>query len=180
MYRQVDSLAPKRLFTQILLLQLVYYTIGLVFIAFYYIAAGRPFDFYVVFSWEPLRSDTTIGWTLSMVWLLDTFFSVLAMTVIVGRSKLALDFTLTLHGINIIVAWLVTGRFPASILWWAVQGLSMLLMVFLGTWTTKWRELRTSFFDSGSYEMIRPPPTTQRSPLPEQAEMKTKPKTVDS
>jgi hypothetical protein len=28
--------------------------------------------------------------------------------------------------------------------------------------------------------MIRPPPTTQRSPLPEQAEMKTKPKTVDS
>ena len=160
----VDSLAPKRLFYQIILLQVVYYILGLIFIAFYYIVSGNPFTFEVVFSWEPVRLDTTIGWTLSLLWLLDTFFSVLAMTVIVGRSKLAVDFTLTLHGINIIVAWLVSGKFPTSLLWWGVQACSVLLMSSLGTWTSQWRELRTTFFEGGSYEMV---PMTTTSPLEE-------------
>lgn len=155
-YRQIDSLAPKRLLYQIILLQVIYYLIGGILISFYYLVSGNPFDFMVVFSWEPVRRDTTIGWTLAMLWLLDTFFSVLAMTIIVGRSKLALDFTLTLHGINILVAWIVSGEFPSSLLWWGVQGLSVILMVTLGTWTSQWRELRTTFFDlEGSGERTR-------------------------
>lgn len=174
-YKQVDSLAPKRLFSQILLLQIVYYLIGGVIISFYYIVSGNPFSIYVIFSWEPVRMDTTIGWTLALLWLLDTFFSVLAMTIIVGRSKLALDFTLTLHGINIIVSWLVSGQFPASLLWWGVQGVSIILMVSLGTWTSQWRELRTTFFDledpssrtsrstNNDYELVENPASSSNS-----------------
>jgi hypothetical protein len=161
--KQIDTLAPMRLLKQIVLLQVVYYIMAIVLIAFTLIVGGERFKLETVFSWEPVRLDTTWGWALSMLWLLDTFFCVLAMTYIVGRSKLALDFTLTLHGINFIVAWLVSGKFPASPLWWGVQVVSTFLMVGLGTWTSQWRELSATFFDvgsssSGSYEMVMPSP----------------------
>lgn len=152
-YQQMDSLSPSKLFQQILLMQGVFYFIGTILISFTYIMSGQPFTFWLVFSWEPIRFDTTMGWTLAMLWLLDTFFSVLALTVIVGRSKLALDFTLTLHFIHLCVAWIVTRRFPTSWLWWLVQVISILLMVSLGTWTSQWRELRVTFFDN-EYEMV--------------------------
>ncbi|CAN6674442.1 protein Sys1p [Trichomonascus vanleenenianus] len=154
MYRQVDSLAPKRLLYQIMLLQVVYYVIALALVSFYYIISGLQFRVGYVFSWEEVRYDTTTGWVLTLLWLLDTFFSVAAMTIIVGRSKLALDFTLTLHGINVLVTWLVSGKFPASLMWWGLQIVSILLMVALGTWTSQWRELRATFFESQSYEMV--------------------------
>lgn len=158
-FHRVDALAPARLFKQIVLMQLFYYCIGLILIAFTYVISGHDFNLYVVFSWEPVRFDTTMGWTLSLLWLLDTFFSVLALSIIVGRSKLALDFTLTLHGIHVLITWAVTGRFPVSLLWWMVQGVSMLIMVSLGTWVSQWRELRTTFFES--YELLEGPKATE-------------------
>lgn len=158
---RTEFLAPKRLLSQILLLQVVYYAIGTVLIGFYYAISGEHFSIKIVFSWEQVQSSNTTGWSLALLWLLDTFFSVLAMTIIVGRSKLALDFTLTLHGINFLVVWLVSGRFPASLLWWGVQVLSILLMVSLGTWTSQWRELRVTFFDTTGYEMVDMPRSEQ-------------------
>jgi hypothetical protein len=157
-----DVLAPKRLFKQIVLLQVIYYAIATVLICFTYIVGGTPLDPELIFSWEPVRFDTSLGWLLSLLWLLDTFFSVLAMTFIVGRSKLALDFTLTLHFINVVVAWLASGKFPASPLWWCVQVVSIVLMVSLGTWTSQWRELRVTFFEE-AYELVDQGPQEQAS-----------------
>lgn len=111
------------------------------------LVSEHPFSLSLVFSWEPVRNDTTVGWTLVLLWLLDTFFSVLALTVVVGRSKLALDFTLTLHGIHFVICWVVSGKFPRSGLWWGLQIVSILLMLGLGTWSTQWRELRATFFE---------------------------------
>lgn len=142
-----NMFGPRQLLQQILVMQSIYYLIGFILILFTCIVSGEPFSLKVVFSWEPVRIDTTMGWTLFMLWLLDTFFSVLALTVVVGRSKLALDFTLTLHGIHLVVCWAVAGKFPASKLWWGLQLASILLMALLGTWTTQWRELRATFFD---------------------------------
>lgn len=151
----VDFLAPMRLFQQIVLMQVGYYLIGIVLIATTLLLSGYEFTLRIVFSWEPVTFGTTLGWLLAALWLLDMFFSVLAMTIIVGRSKLALDFTLTLHGINLVVAWLVAGKFPLSLLWWLVQITSVVLMVSLGTWTSRWWELRSTFFDTSSrYELL--------------------------
>lgn len=119
----------------------------MVLILFMSLVSEHPFSLNLVFSWEPVRNDTTVGWTLVLLWLLDTFFSVLALTVVVGRSKLALDFTLTLHGIHFVVCWIVSGKFPRSGLWWGLQVVSILLMLGLGTWSTQWRELRATFFE---------------------------------
>lgn len=149
-YYSTDSyLSPGHIFKQIVTLQLIYYGIGIALILFTCLMAGRPeFSLKLVFSWAPVTSKTTFGWTLFMLWLLDTVFSVIALTVVVGRSKLALDFTLTLHGIHLVICWFVEGRFPTSALWWGLQFLSIILMVILGTWTTQWRELRATFFDN--------------------------------
>lgn len=142
-----NMLAPRQLLQQILVMQGIYYLIGFILILFTCIVSGDSFTMSMVFSWEPVRIDTTMGWTLFLLWLLDTFFSVLGLTVVVGRSKLALDFTLTLHGIHFMVCWCVAGKFPASKLWWGLQVVSVLLMLLLGTWSTQWRELRATFFD---------------------------------
>lgn len=149
-YSSTESyLSPRPLFFQIITLQSIYYGIGFILILFTCIVSGTPpFSLRLVFSWSPVRSDTTLGWTLFLLWLFDTFFSVVALTVVVGRSKLALDFTLTLHGINLVVCWIVDGKFPASGLWWALQFTSIILMVSLGTWTSQWRELRVTFFNN--------------------------------
>lgn len=68
------------------------------------------------------------------------------LTVIVGRSKLAWDFAITIHAINFIVVFLYTRKFP-SFSWFFLQILSSLILIFLGTWTTRWRELRDTFFE---------------------------------
>lgn len=162
--------SPLRLFKQILILQVIYYVMAVVLICFSYLVGGEKVSFKTILSWEPIRFDTTWGWTLCMLWLLDTFFSVLAMTFIVGRSKLALDFTLTLHTINIFVMWAVSGSFPTSLMWWILQAVSIVLMVSLGTWTSQWRELRMTFFDESemgpvNYHPVQNTPTSNSRPL---------------
>lgn len=152
MARQSPVLAPKRLFLQIVELQAFYYSIGALLISFALVVSGIKWSPDYIFSWRPVRPDTSLGWELGLLWLLTTFFSVLGMAIIVGRSKLALDFALTLHGIHLLVVWIYTGHFPRSWLWWAVQGVSSILLVVLGIWTTQWRELKRTFFED--YEMV--------------------------
>lgn len=65
---------------------------------------------------------------------------------VIGRSKLAWDFAVTVHAINLFCCWMYEG-FPKSFSWWLLQVTSVLLMVGLGTYTTRWKELRDTFFD---------------------------------
>lgn len=151
MAKQSPILAPRRLALQIVQLQAFYYAIGLVLVTFTLIVLGLHWHARYVFSWEEVRSDTSLGWLLALLWIMDTFFSVLAMALIVGRSKLALDFALTLHGINLVVAWASSHRFPTSWLWWVTQVVSASVLIYLGKWASQWRELRRTFFED--YEL---------------------------
>ncbi|KAG5360525.1 Protein SYS1 [Yarrowia sp. B02] len=150
---RAEQLTPLSLLKQILLLQTIYYTIIVILVGFSCWVSGDAFHLGLIFDWHSVHYDTTIGWTISMLWLIDTVFTVLAMTVIVGRSKLALDFTVTLHVINIVVSTLYTRALPTNGLWWLIQATSTVLMTILGTWTSQWRELRKTFFEEG-YEMV--------------------------
>ncbi|CDK25711.1 unnamed protein product [Kuraishia capsulata CBS 1993] len=142
-----DTFSPSRIFAQIVLLQIFYYSVA--FILFYFTAsvAGYTFDFGWIFSWELISFGNTLGWTLSLLWLIDSLICVMFMTVIVGRSKLAWDFALTIHAVNLPVCWLYSGSFPKHAMWWFLQSVSSALMVGLGTWTTRWKELRETFFE---------------------------------
>lgn len=138
---------PLRITGQILLLQCFYYLTALV--AFYLVSLLNGYEFSVkwVFSWELIEPNNAMGLILFALWLFDSLLCVLFVTIIVGRSKLAWDFAITVHVLNLIVVWLYTGKFPTSLLWWCLQILSGVILVTLSTYSTRWKELRTTFFN---------------------------------
>lgn len=139
---------PTKLFFQIVVLQCFYYLSALVI--FYLVASLNAYDFKMdwIFLWEIVTQDNAMGLTLFVMWLFDSLLCVLFVTIIVGRSKLAWDFAVTVHIVNLIVVWVYTARFPTSLLWWCLQVLSGVLLVSLSTYMTRWKELRTTFFDN--------------------------------
>lgn len=144
--QSTDINNPSRLLFQIILLQCFYYLTALVI--FYLVSSLNGYDFQVewIFLWELITLDNAMGLTLFMLWLVDSLLCVLFVTIIVGRSKLAWDFAITIHIINLIVVWVFTKKFPTSILWWCLQVLSGLILLTLSTYLTRWKELRTTFF----------------------------------
>lgn len=142
-----DFLSPSKIALQIVLLQIFYYITASVL--FYCWAKLVGYELQILnwlFSWEYISYATTLGISISLLWLFDSLLCVLFLTVIVGRSKLAWDFAITIHAINFIVVVLFTHRFP-SLSWILLQIMSSLILIFLGTWTTRWRELRDTFFE---------------------------------
>lgn len=146
--QSTDITNPSKLLVQIVILQCFYYLSALVI--FYLVASLNGYDFKIdwVFSWELVSSENALGLILFLLWLFDSLLCVLFVTVIVGRSKLAWDFAITVHIINLIVVWVYSRKFPTSVLWWCLQVLSGVLLVTLSTYSTRWKELRTTFFDN--------------------------------
>lgn len=152
-----DSFSPMKILIQIVLLQCFYYiTAGIIAFAVS-VLLGLNFQFEWIFSWEFVSLENTLGLTLIGIWLFDAFICVVFMTFVIGRSKLAWDFALTVHAINVVVVWAFSGKFPTGIVWWALQIVSSILLVILSTYTTRWKELRDTFFEGlADGEITRP------------------------
>ena len=71
---------PLKILTQILILQAIWYFVATVLILFTALVAGRHFTFDMVLSWRSLRGDTTVGWMLGLVWLLNSFIGYAALS----------------------------------------------------------------------------------------------------
>lgn len=147
-----DITNPSKLLLQIIILQCFYYLSALVI--FYLVSSLNGYDFKIdfVFLWELISLENAMGLILFALWLFDSLLCVLFVTIIVGRSKLAWDFALTVHIINLLVVWIYSGKFPTSTLWWCLQVMSAVLLVTLSTYLTRWSELRTTFFN----DMLEP------------------------
>ena len=65
------DLAPLRILKKIILLQLSYYISAIILIVFTVLVAGRPLSFDLLLSWRTIRADSTVGWMLALVWLLN-------------------------------------------------------------------------------------------------------------
>lgn len=142
-----ESQSPGKIVIQIILLQMFYYLTAAVL--FYGWATLCGYDINLkqwLFTWQDIDFSNSFGISLSALWLIDSLICVVFLTVIVGRSKLAWDFAITIHAINLVVVWTHTGLFP-SLAWFVLQFLSTLILVFLGTWFTRWRELKDTFFE---------------------------------
>ena len=68
--RVSEPFQPLRTLAHIVLLQGTYYLAATVLILFTALVAGKPFGADLVFSWRAVRGDTTVGWTLALVWML--------------------------------------------------------------------------------------------------------------
>lgn len=66
------DLSPVRILSQIILLQLAYYGCAAILIVFTALVAGKEVSIDLLFSWRSLRGDTTVGWTLGLVWVLNS------------------------------------------------------------------------------------------------------------
>jgi hypothetical protein len=64
--------APLRILRKILLLQVAYYLTASVLIVFTVLVAGHDLSLDLLFDWHTVRSDTTVGWMLAMIWLLNS------------------------------------------------------------------------------------------------------------
>ena len=77
-----------------------------------------------------------------------TLCSSVFILLLIARSKLVLDFALTIHFIHLIVTSFYTHAVPTNLFWWALQICSASLMTSLGVWACQWRELRPINFGS--------------------------------
>lgn len=64
--------SPLKIFTQIVSLQLTYYLSAYVLIFFSAMVSGERYGLDVVLNWHSLRGDTTVGWMLGMVFMLNS------------------------------------------------------------------------------------------------------------
>lgn len=71
---------------------------------------------------------------------------IVAMVTLIGRSKLVLDFALTLHFVHLVVVTLYTGLVPRNVAWWLTMAVSSAVAVSGGTYGCRWRELRPISF----------------------------------
>ncbi|KAF2466819.1 uncharacterized protein BDR25DRAFT_336368 [Lindgomyces ingoldianus] len=136
------DLSPTRILTQIVVLQLAYYACAAIFIVFTALVAGKEISTDLLFSWRSLRGDTTVGWTLGLVWVLNSLACAVFILLLIARSKLVLDFALTIHFVHLIVTSFYSHAIPTNLFWWALQICSATLMTSLGVWACQWRELR--------------------------------------
>lgn len=67
----LNDLPPLKIIRQIVLLQSIYYISALLLILFTALVAGKRFNLDLLFSWRSIRGDTTVGWMLGVVWLLN-------------------------------------------------------------------------------------------------------------
>jgi hypothetical protein len=67
----LTELPPFKIAGQIALLQGIFYTAALVLSLFTALVAGTGFNMELVFGWEAVRGDTTQGWLMAFVWILD-------------------------------------------------------------------------------------------------------------
>lgn len=87
--------------------------------------------------------------------------SVIPILLLIARSKLVPDFALTIHLINLLITTLYTHALPTNLYWWLVQFASAGLMVSLGMWACRWRELKPMAF-GGSKGKARTEPSQNK------------------
>ncbi|KAH8880323.1 hypothetical protein GQ53DRAFT_755140 [Thozetella sp. PMI_491] len=147
----LTELPPLKILGQIAALQTLYYITAMCLMLFATLVAGNRFTLDLVFGWNAVRGDTTQGWLMGFVWVLDGgLFMAVAIIFLVARSKLVLDFALSLHFIHLLVVSLYTHQFPRNLMWWLTVGAASAVAVALATWGCQYRELKPiSFGGSG-------------------------------
>ncbi|KAJ5235264.1 uncharacterized protein N7469_004432 [Penicillium citrinum] len=140
------DLPPLKIIRKIVLLQVAYYACATVLILFTTVVYGAPFSLNLIFGWDYLRGDTTVGWMLGLVWMLNCLISVIFLLLFVSRSKLVPDFALTIHFLHLVATTFYTHSLPSNLLWWGLQFASAAMMIFVGMWACQHRELRPITF----------------------------------
>ncbi|KAK4457751.1 putative integral membrane protein [Cladorrhinum samala] len=143
----ISELPPLKIFSQIVALQALYYIFAFILLLFTALVAGTPFTLDLVFGWSQVRGDTTQGWLLGFIWILDGGLLIgISQVLLISRSKLVPDFSISLHLIHLVVVYLYTSALPQHAAWYVTNVLSSVLCILLATWGCQYRELKPIAF----------------------------------
>ncbi|KAM7220688.1 Integral membrane protein S linking to the trans Golgi network domain containing protein [Rhypophila decipiens] len=147
----LTELPPLKILSQIAALQALYYMAAFILFCFTALVMGTSFSMDLVFGWSAVRGDTTEGWLMAFIWVIDGGMLIaLAIIILIGRSKLVLDFAVSLHVIHLFVVVIYTGgQVPQHKAWWLTMAASSATAVILGTWGCRYRELKPISFGGG-------------------------------
>lgn len=67
----LSELAPLRILRKIVILQACYYTAAIILIVFTALVAGRELKLDLLLAWSTVRGDSTMGWMMAMIWILN-------------------------------------------------------------------------------------------------------------
>ena len=67
----LTELPPLKILSQIAALQALYYGIALILLLFTVLVTGTRFSLNLLLGWNDVRGDTTQGWLLGFIWVLD-------------------------------------------------------------------------------------------------------------
>ena len=147
----LTELPPLKIASQIATLQAILYAVLVPLVLFTSLVSGGNFSFEQAFGWSAIRGDTTQGYLMAFVWVLaGGLFGGAAIVLVVGRTKLVLDFAATLHVLHLAVVYLYTGTVPANLAWWATMAVSTCTAFLVGSWGCQHRELRPINFGGSS------------------------------
>jgi len=71
----LSEFPPLKIIRSILLLQLAYYATAILLILFTVVVFGQTFSIELVFDWNIVKRDNTLGWLVAIVWLLASFLT---------------------------------------------------------------------------------------------------------
>lgn len=71
----LSELPPLKILRSILLLQISYYAVAFILLIFTVLVFGQNFSVGLVFDWNNIKRDNTLGWLIAIVWLLVAFFT---------------------------------------------------------------------------------------------------------
>lgn len=122
---------PRKILTQILVLQVLYYMsfgVTLYVLAFF---AGCSLDTDHLFSARHVHFSSKMGWLVTGASLATAFAGALFLMQVVERAKKCLDFAFTQY-FGHFLAVVVYQGFPTEWQWWLVQGVCVAVMSALG------------------------------------------------
>jgi len=131
---------PKMITAQILSLQCFMYLAQSILIQLNYLVFATPTSVDRIFTSKYLHIWKREGVADCFMMLFAALFGAVGLVLIVEKSKKCLDFTTTYFILHLLLST-IYGGFPATLDWWIVHILSLLVMVVLGEYLCSLKEL---------------------------------------
>nr|KAJ3421240.1 hypothetical protein HK105_004125 [Polyrhizophydium stewartii] len=143
------SFDPVQLAAQIVAMQCSYYICLSAIVLVLDILTGAPVTLSHVLVSTELDPSTTVGWSLFFAFMAASLATCFLAALIVERSKLCLDFAVTLHMFHLVFVVLYSGQLPTSLFWWLTFGSSTAIVAFGGEQLCMRRELEPIMLSGG-------------------------------
>ncbi|XP_063628980.1 protein SYS1 homolog [Cydia splendana] len=74
-----------------------------------------------IFEYHELHVRDSEGRSVIIAFVINAIFGAITLWLLVGRTKLCLDFSCTYHFIHLFICWCYNGAFPVTFSWWTLN-----------------------------------------------------------